>query len=198
MKRGLTSSVIILSILTSIGYTQTKFGVKGGLNFSSLAYSSDVEGNKSKLGFGIGGFGMMEYNESIDFRLELLFLQKGDKFENGSEVTQAIDYLSLPAFVTYALSQSNETKFTPFIQAGPEVALNLSAKAKNGGTDDFKEDVNSVDFLINIGIGAKMDVEGDILIADVRYSLGLTNIAKELEDETIKNRGIQLMIGYVF
>lgn len=79
------------------------------------------------------------------------------------------------------------------LQAGPELAF------KVGAEDDFTDEaIKSMDFGLGIGAGYELPMG---LMFDVRYNLGLSNIAEEDvfgDGVEIKNTGIQLGLGYRF
>ena len=80
------------------------------------------------------------------------------------------------------------------IQTGPQISFLLSAKAKNGGTVDIKDQFNGLDaswmfgasYVTNSGFGV-----------DARYNLGLTNVSED-DDPKVTNRVWQIGVFYQF
>jgi len=91
------------------------------------------------------------------------------------------------------------------IEAGPQVGFLMSANAEyeaSGGgesesdDEDVKDDFKGIDFGFGIGVGYKMDSG---LNFAARYSLGLSNIAEDDEDDfSIQNNVMQISVGYMF
>ena len=103
-----------------------------------------------------------------------------------------MNYLNLPLLVQY-----NASGF--FAETGPQVGLLLSAKNKteyDGQEEetDVKDDMNSTSFAWAIGLGYRMPAGLGI---GARYNLGLSNLAKDAEDDyKIKSNVIQISLSY--
>lgn len=170
------------------GVNAQTFGVKAGMNVSSLSNSSD---SKSKIGFNGGLFMNAPIAPNFSIQPELLYNAKGAK-EGGSDgVSLNLDYISVPVMFQY--------NATPqfFLEAGPEFGFLMSAKAKGGGmTEDVKDFIKGFDF--GLGLGAGYYFTPNIGIT-ARYVAGLTDIAKENEDDgSIKNNVFQIGLAYKF
>ena len=72
----------------------------------------------------------------------------------------------------------------------------MSAKAKaDGESVDIKDEFNSTDFGLNVGFG--YDFTENIGVG-LRYTAGLSNIAKDSGDFKVNNTNIALTVGYKF
>lgn len=214
------SSMLLASLLVALvaspGLAQNwSAGVKGGIDFANLG--GDVEDLDSKLGFSVGatlGARLHEY-----FSLEILaqYVQKGaEEEELGIKVENSLDYFEVlvPATLTIPIENS---PLTPRLFAGPAVAFESSCKvsAEGGGVSaeldcdqisDFTGDpddnieTKSVDFGVFFGGGFDFRIGTGALTFDALYNLGLTNIndIEGAEDFEIKNKNIQLLVGYKF
>ncbi|MFN3755895.1 MAG: porin family protein [Flavobacterium sp.] len=201
---------ILLTVATILTFgvataQDLSFGAKAGLNMSTL--TGDVEDVKSIFGFHVGGFVEFKISEKFSLQPELLYSTQGAKAEysenfDGFNVkiseTVNLGYLNIPIMAKYYVSE----KFN--IQAGPQIGLNLSAKAKSeasfGGesfseTEDIKEDIEALDFGLNFGLGYNISEK---IFIEGRYNLGLSNIIKDSGDEKVKNGVFQLSLGYRF
>jgi len=206
-------SMAVLLTLASISASAqgiTDKGVKVGLNMSTLSSNFDID-FKSKLGFIAGGFLTFGLPGGLAFQPELLYSNKGAKYEERFDGDVAklwiiLNYLEMPLLVKYGFPMSGGSQLTPSIYGGPYGAYRLSGKSKiefDGQTQT--EDINSdemktIDYGLVFGAGLDFPMGRGKITFDLRYSLGLANLAKNQvgEDEVTKNRSFQAMIGYGF
>ncbi|WP_121366187.1 porin family protein [Flavobacterium limicola] len=180
---------------------ETKFGVKGGVNFANL--SGDIEDNSAKVGFNVGGFVEIKVSDKFSVQPELLFSTQGTKFEysetfDGSTINYQekanLSYLNIPVMAKYYVA----TGFS--LEAGPQIGFLTSAKYKveaNGEEEevDAKDDFESIDFGVNFGAGYDFT---ENLSAGLRYNVGLSNIAKDSGNDKISNSVFSVSLGYKF
>jgi hypothetical protein len=206
--------ILILCVLAfaTASFGAPAFGVKGGLNLANASQDpSEGFDTKIKMGLLLGGtmeFSLSQSNKTM-LRLEGLYVQKGWKEEGDMyipgwgtvsyEGTASIDELVLAPFLVLRFPSEG---MTPFLQFGPELGFNLSAKAKaeaegESETDDI-EDWSSTNFGINIGGGIAVPSGKGEVIFDARYNLGLMNMYTGNDDYTVKTNGIQFLVGYNF
>jgi hypothetical protein len=191
-------------------------GIKAGISMANAtgsdATASDAD-KKMKIGLAGGAFIGFEIAPQFVLQPELLFVQKGVKYEEKGgpgKATDKLDYLQIP--VLFKFNPHTAGKIQPTIFAGPYLALKMSAKTKiEGSADpaedgefDIKDGLKSTDFGFSFGagIGAKM-TKGELFI-DARYDLGLSKVYKEYTvlDVTytpnVKNSSILVLVGYKF
>jgi hypothetical protein len=173
-----------------------EFGLKAGLNFSTV---SDTDGD-SKTGLIFGAFYSYELNDSFSIQPELLYIQNGNKAEEGGITFKTkLDYLVIPVLAKFKFQGSETVK--PYVLAGPYLGLKMSAKLSaegDGGSADTDLDgAKGTTFGVTFGagIGVKMG-DGNILV-EARYNLGLSNIY-DADYLDCKNRSFSLMVGYGF
>lgn len=178
-------------------------GIKAGANFAN---ASDVDNSSMRTGFQGGLFIGKDVSPQFGFRVEGLWVQKGDKadvdFGPGIgviEVTTKLDYIEFPILFVYNLSNSETMAFNLF--AGPTLGFNVGAKSEPEGGEsvDIKDNIESFEFGAAIGAGlAKKMASGKAITLDARYSLGATGVGKDVPDgaDNPKNRGIGVMIGF--
>ena len=173
-----------------------EFGVKAGLNFANFSWDIP-EGSfetVSIIKFGVSGIVRYPLSELLDAQVELMYLQKGAKFE---ETKWNFDYLSIPVLVRFNFSSEDASTY---IVAGPEIGFLLSAKFENSGAEeDIKDVVKSIDLGLNIGAGVSVNMGATPMFWEIRYSLVLSNwIDDPNVENSAKNRGFQLLIGMMF
>mgnify|MGYP003576305024 FL=1 len=173
---------------------QTRFGVKGGLNLSTVV-GGDVDDTKTLVGFHVGGFAEINIVEKFFIQPELLFSAQGTKVDGGfgGDVDFKLNYLNIPVLAKYYIV---DNKFS--VEAGPQLGVLLSAKAED---EDIKDVTRSVDFGFNIGAGYNFT---DNLAVGLRYTIGLSPLTDEDVDNTddyydsAKNSNLALSLSYKF
>ena len=163
-------------------------GVKGGLNVSSIG--GDSEDVEARIGYHAGVFYSLKINDVLGFQPEVVYSSQGAQAEDDDIKLKAVyDYVNVPLMVKYYANEN----FT--IQGGPQIGILTSAKAKFDGVDvDIKDDLETIDLGIGLGLGYEINK----LQIMARYNYGLTNTAKDSDDEHYPNRVIQVGLGYIF
>ncbi|MGO4772299.1 porin family protein [Flavobacterium sp. W22_SRS_FK3] len=206
MKKNILVVAVVLVFGLSNAQT-AKFGIKGGMNISNWVGDTEGLDVKSKIGFNIGGFAEIKLSDKFSIQPELLYSAQGMKVDNfevelgdgfySTDVKFNLAYLNVPVMFKYYAAE----KFN--LEAGPQVGFLTSAKLNvkvdgYGSSDqDVKDNFESVDFGLNFGAGYDFT---EHFFANVRYNLGLSNIAKTEggEDATINNSVFSLNVGYKF
>jgi len=198
MKKKLLSIFLLIS---SYAFSQSNitFGVKAGINLSSLNgdypdTSSDVSDSKSKIGFHLGGFAEYEINDKFSLQPELLISTQGGKFEirdnyNNSTYgdyyesftqTTKLTYLNLPIMLKYEIIENLKIEF------GPQIGYTLSAKSKWEYVDSTDSSENE-DVTVDLLNGGTYEYLGSTIIIKPRinkidFSLNL-GASYDLNDE---------------
>jgi hypothetical protein len=128
---------------------------------------------------------------------EVLYVRKGTTFQSlGVDGNINLDYLDIPVLLKLNLIPS-KTGLSPFIEAGPSLSLNTSAKETFlGHSVDLKDMVNGTDFGLVFGGG--LDIQKVTL--EVRYEVGLGHPFKEIAKVTpdLNNGTLYALLGYKF
>lgn len=186
--------VFTVGFVNAQGKEDMAFGIKGGLNISTIT-NADVDGvnSKSLVGFHVGFFGEFVLSDKFSIQPEVLYSTQGTKIEfEGIKGDLKLDYIAIPVMAKYYVADSFS------LELGPQIGFLVSAKAKSGGeSEDVKDELKSTDVSLNFGLG--YDITENFMIG-ARYNLGLTRLQDELlpgEDES-KNSVFQISIGYKF
>jgi len=191
--------LVVITLVLSATYTQaqTRFGIKGGLNFSTIAISGSgtTTTPDSKIGFNLGA--ISEIPLATDFYLQpgLLFSTKGYKI--GSNLSVSTNNIEIPINALYKLN-AGSVKVLGF--AGPYIGYAVSGKGKYEGiSSDIKfsgdnKVMNAFDLGLNFGAG----VEISNFQITAQYGLGLTNLAVNSDSFTMKNKVIGVSVAYLF
>jgi opacity protein-like surface antigen len=216
MKKALIAACVALVFclaFTTQAVAQTEFGVGPivGINFSSTSISPDpvypagyTKGGRTMIMFGAQaevGFAKMFY-----IVLQPTYEGKGYEITGpAGSVTVSGNELDLPLLFKVKFLQG---VIRPYAFAGPDLGFVLTATRSysitglNRPDEDLKSNTASTDFAIDFGGGAEYNVMPKLGITlDVRYSLGLSNMAKPPAgdpSETDKVSGFQIFAGVMF
>lgn len=187
MKTTLLFILLFTSILVRAQYTDTHFGLKAGLNVSSLDEKNGVDFN-SKAGFYVGGLAHVHLSPHFAVQPELVYSQQGGK-DGATGDLWKINYLNVPVLLQYMAGNGFR------LETGPQVGFAVSSKIKSGDIEqDIKSSVSTVDFSWAIGAGYQF-AEG--LGVDARYNIGISNV-DNAGDPIIHNRVFQVGLFYQF
>ena len=195
-------SVMILAAFSIAKAQNIAYGLKAGLNLSDW-HTSNADANEAydmRTAFHVGGFVQFTLSEKFTVQPEILYSVMGSVVnistptlrtaEASSDLTYGLDYLSIPVMAQYKVTDAIH------LELGPQLGILLSAKAKyDGGSEDLKDDMETVDFGMNIGAGYQLE---NGLLFNVRYCYGLSNFVKDSGDEWYKNNVFQFSVGYKF
>ncbi|WP_299782481.1 porin family protein [uncultured Formosa sp.] len=166
---------LILTILaTTTSFAQFDlFGVRAGINMSNLDYDSVVpEGNTHRNGFVVGFTAQYGVTDKFSIAPEIQFSAEGAKKEE-----LRLDYLNLPVFAKYAITERLS------VGLGPQIGLKVH---------EFEDGFNNLMFS---GIAGVEYVFFDDFYVDVRYSYGITNVYDDDQILEAKNSNIQVGLG---
>jgi hypothetical protein len=157
----------------------TKFGVKGGVNFSNL-YTDNADDENVLTGFNIGLYAKVPVTNSISIQPEVYYTGKGaevvynNAFASGTAKFK-LNYIEVPVMLV-----ANVTKNFN-VQVGPYAGYLISGKTTNeSGTYNFQDNINTDDFnKIDAGVAAGLGLDLETVSFGVRYNYGLTKVGKE-------------------
>jgi hypothetical protein len=183
-------------------------GLKAGINLANVSLDPAPDATKSaRMGFLFGGIFEYTLNNMIALQAQPAYCQRGGVLEGtvfGESVksTTKLDYLEIPLLVKLTFGSA---EMKPYVFAGPNIAILLSAKTKaEVGANTQEEDIdkanlNSTDMGLDIGAGIGYWLKADMgIFLDARYSLGLTDIDKQSSDYTVKSGDIKICAGLLF
>lgn len=163
-----------------------RFGVKAGLNISTIS-NSDLN---SKAGFYGGVFANIPVAQDFSVQPEVLYSGMGGKYKGNSDVKLNADYIAVPVMLQYNLIPNL------YVEAGPQFGFLISAKGKsNGASVDVKDNMKTFDF--GLGLGAGYYFTQNIGV-NVRYTAGLSDIAKDNSGDASRNGVFQVGLAYKF
>jgi hypothetical protein len=207
MKKIILSAIAVM--LCGFANAQdVKVGIKGSLNLSSWAGDTRGLNLRPMFGVNIGALTQIKLSDKFDIQPEVLYSNQVTKMKNAGvnisdiyytgDIKWNLSYVNVPVLFKYSADDKS------FIEAGPQVGFLTSAKTSAKLTqyspivkEDVKEAFEFIDFGFVIGVGYNINQH---LMADLRYNIGLSNIAKtESGDDTkIRNSVLALSLAYKF
>lgn len=215
------------AIFSTAAFSQTKWGVQAIGNLSNIsikAEGADMFKKTSNIGFGVGVVSDVSLGGQLSLRSSLNLLQKGGKlksnFESDGGVGEMLPsvemdgkfyYAELPVNLVYNVDLSSGRLY---FGAGPSIGMGLFGKMKVTSTNPFdpsekeEEKVDAFKKEEDGGAGLKrLDFSANAiagyqfrngLYVNAGYLLGLSNLIDSEDGESMKNRGLQLTVGYFF
>lgn len=198
----MTASAQEQQTTTDAGMT-AKFGIKGGLNLTTL-YSSDVSTSHMKAGFNAGVFAKLPVTRGFSIQPELLYSLKGAKstysnfVQGNGEYRFNLGYIEMPVLAVVNIAPNFN------LQAGGYAAYLTNANIKNvndNGTVEGAADLNVGNFnRWDYGLAGGLGFDIEHVTLGARYNYGLSKIGKS--DNTfaqgMKNAGFSFYIGFGF
>ncbi len=203
-KQSLSAVLLCTALLATTNATAQGpvFGIKGGLNYSTLAVD-EADSENSRVGFNLGFFGRSGPDQPLGVQVELLYSTKGSSTTYNAlfglieqEVEFNLNYLELPVLASFRVGEIVD------LQLGGYGAYLISANASSSGDlgsgseeldrDNFK----SVDFGIAGGVGFNLGTNAQL---GIRYLHGLSKVAESDAADFVlgdaKNRCAQLYLA---
>lgn len=179
-------------------------GVKGGLNYSTLAVDK-ADDEKGRIGFNVGLMGRTDPEAAIGLQVELLYTTKGAHADYSAlfglidqEVDFNLNYVELPVMASFRLAEVFE------LQAGAYAAVLTSAKAKSSGDlGDYGDDLKKSNFRnVDYGLVGGIAFNAGPAQVGLRYEHGLAKVAESSGAKAFlgkaTNRNVQAYVAFGF
>lgn len=183
----------------SLAYSQS-FGVKGGLNVSTVSKDNGWKDTNAKIGYFAGVFMHASVNNILSIQPELLYNNMGVKYDNtNTSHTLDLNYIAMPIMFQF------EPIPRLYFEAGPQFSYLFSNKNKYE-TDSKtiiekdKDAYNQLDLSAGVGLGFRFNN----MALGARYLFGFTDIKKSgstswnNSDKQLRNNGLQIALQYGF
>ena len=218
MKRIVTTIAVAIATICAVNAQELKFGAKAGLNFSTLS-SLEVKQTENgytttyktdlgfRTGFHFGAFVEYGFTDQLFVEAGIAYSSQGAKFNSletktvnrwgnivesskveGKDASIIFNQVNIPIWVKY-----NIAGFRP--KAGLNLGYLANVKTKENGKTESQDPEKRFDF--GLGIGAEYNLPMGLFF-DADFTLGLTNLAAKHSKADIKNRVIQIGVGYKF
>jgi hypothetical protein len=195
MNRFIRVTLILSLITAASAQAQVAFGLKGGLNLTTLDVKDPELSYESRTGYHAGIF-LRSKMDKIAIQPELLlFTQQGDLESSffGS-ARESFTYLSVPVILKfYPVAGLN-------IQLGPQFGFLIDGEREydsflGSGTEDITDHYKKSDVSVSVGGGYDF---GFGLGLDVRYNIGVKDINDAADGQEARSRIFLLSLGWNF
>jgi len=189
-------------VAATMSFAQT-FGVKGGMNVSSISKDGGLSDTKSKIGFNAGVFMNAPISEEFSIQPEVIYNDLGSKVKytlnganNNVEYSTNLGYIAVPVMFQYNATPAF------YVEAGPEFGFLVNAKSKiKSGDSSASYDLDTDNFNTfnaGLGLGAGYYFTPNLGLT-ARYTAGLTKIGKDnTAYSDSKNNVFQVGLAYKF
>lgn len=201
---------VVLLAVGSAAYSQSHFGIKGGLNYATQRNRFDTTQTtlneslqtKGLWGHELGVFYKVFFGARLSLSTEANFSAVGSQIQysntnftvnadgsvsGGSTgyYSNRIGYLEIPLMLHYTVGDF-------YAGAGPGLAVKLFSRAQNSSgreADNYKTLDGGANILAGYSLSRRLDL-------NLRYSHGLTNIEKQDAYLDTRNRLLKLSVLY--
>lgn len=182
------ASFFLLSIAQA---QEAHFGIKGGMNASSLNSSPSNSDMQTKIGFNAGVLAHIHGpNAQWALQPEIYYSSEGAKSKANSKVKTELGYLNIPVLAQYMFDNGFR------IEGGPQLGILLNAKSKSGSSStDIKDNLKTAAFSIPLGVGY---LTSSGLGFDARYNFGISDLNKNPEVNKVHSNVFQFGLFYQF
>jgi hypothetical protein len=181
--------LLMISLFTYAQKPHVEWGIKGGLNVSSLTYAQTPD-FAFRVSFYAGVLVNLRFTAKSSIQPELFFSGQGARHivTGAKDNFYNLNYINIPFLFQYLLDGGFR------LQTGPQVGILISAKSKeNSGVRDIKSNYEDVDFSWSFGASYKSKSGFG---CDARANSGLINFSLLRPD--IYNNVYQFGVFYQF
>lgn len=210
MKRilGTVLGLVFVSGVAPSAIAGVDLGVKGGVSLSHV--NADLFDTESRTGFVGGAYASFDLSPMFGLQPELLYVRKGARlfstdvtiggFTFGSVgSTLDVDYIEVP--VLLRLSAPNPGPVDLRLLAGPVASLKVNEQVSTTGLIGISLDSDQVkasDFGLAVGGAAAIQNGTMKVVAEGRYTFGLSNISDLPFGGEVKNGAFYATLGLEF
>jgi hypothetical protein len=189
--------ILFIGIITSNAQVRVSPGIRGGLNVSTL---TNIDDNKSKTDFYIGGLVNIKFNKYFSLQPEITYSRQGDQgreyLGNGFNyryVNYELNYLTLGAVAKFNIGGKGF-----HILGGPSVDLKISDNYINSNPEDFDlAFVGGVGYTLPNGLTFEARIKQGLI--DIYGYDGINNGNNDYYyNDVILNQVFQIGISYTF
>ncbi|HET7116971.1 MAG TPA: porin family protein [Hanamia sp.] len=180
-----------LFALCSVKAQSAHFGIKGGLNASSVNSSPSNSDMQTKIGFNLGLLAHIHTsNPQWAIQPEIYYSDEGAKSKSNSSASLNLGFINVPVLAQYMFDNGFR------IEAGPQVGFLMNAKSKSGNVSvNVKDNFKKANFSIPVGLGY---LASSGLGFDARYNFGISNINNTSSSTKIHSNVFQFGLFYQF
>jgi len=205
MKSNLLALALLL--ISTATFAQTTLGLRQGVAATTLSAKGDLYNNNNvTYSYTAGMFTTFPINKSLAIQSEANYVRKGrcnetTELNTTTKTDFMLHYLQVPVLLQYRNDQLlNKSGSVFYINGGPYAGFVLSTQTRvtetsEGGTLVPVDDSKNTDWGASLGIGLQMPIRGKDVRFDLRYDMGLSEIANQPTD--YRTKALSLTIGII-
>ena len=194
-------------LITVSTFAQTTFGLKQGAAITTLSAKGDLyNDNNVSYSYNAGFFATIPVNTFLAIQPELNYVRKGrcnetTELNTSTKTDFLLHYMQVPVLLQYRNNQLlNKSASVFFINAGPYAGFVLDTQTRvsessEGGMLVPVEDNKNTDWGAVFGIGVQTPIRGKEVRFDLRYDMGLSEIANQPTD--YRTKALSLTVGII-
>ncbi|HNW53693.1 MAG TPA: porin family protein [Bacteroidales bacterium] len=198
------SALMLVSVST---FAQTTFGLKQGAAMTTLSAKGDLyNDNNNSFSYNAGLFATIPVNTFLAIQPEINYVRKGrcnetTELNTTTKTDFLLHYMQVPVLLQYRNNQLlNKSASVFFINAGPYAGFVLDTQTRvsessEGGMLVPVEDDKNTDWGAVFGIGVQTPIRGKEVRFDLRYDMGLSEIANQPTD--YRTKALSLTVGII-
>lgn len=197
--------LLLIATYASPAFSQVSAGIKHGVAMTTFAAKGNLYNNdEPTFSYTAGAYLTVPVYKSIELQTELNYVRKGRTNESSELQTivstdYMIHYMQVPLLLQYrnanVIGKDNSSFF---VTVGPYAAFALDYQTRTSSAPEHYTTLsipekNNTDWGAVLGIGFQTPVRGKNVRMDLRYDLGLTEIANQPDD--YRTKSLSLTIG---
>jgi hypothetical protein len=198
---------LAIMLISTSTFAQINFGLRSGVAASTFSDKGNLyDDHQITLSYTGGAFATIPVIKSFAIQPELNYVRKGRTNETAElgtsvETDFMLHYLEVPVLFQYRNDQLlNNSGSVFFINAGPYAAFVLNTQTKvsetnEGGVTAPVGDSKNTDWGATMGIGFQTPVLKKDICFDLRYDMGLSEIAQQPTE--FRTKCLSLTVGIV-
>lgn len=200
-KRNSILTVLIILLASTATFAQINFGARVGAAATTFASKGDItDNNNVTFSPVVGAFLDLPLNKSFFIQPEVNYLRKGRSDESAEigttkETDFMVHYLQVPVLLQYRDDHLMDNhKYVFYISAGPYAGFSMGNQMKPDNNLNLAES-NKTDFGASFGVGFQKPFLSKNIRFDLRYDMGVAEIANQPSD--YRTKALSLTIGIV-
>ena len=204
MKKILTIAVLFAALMTAVpAKAEVKFGLKGGLNLTSMSLDANAISKSNQAGFFIGPtFKFTIPIVGLGFDASALYDQRKGKVDDLDVKQQSIQ---IPVNVRYGIGLGSTASIYFF--AGPQFGFNVGGKTVSETINNISEEWTFKDSNFSVNVGAGLMLLSHLQVS-VNYNFGIgktgdyqkitvNNVTQAIKNDS-KMNAWQIGVAYFF
>lgn len=184
--------VLLFVLISTASFAQINFGVRNGVSATTFALKGNLpDNNNVTFSYTAGAFVDLPICKSVYIQPEINYIRKGRSQETTElnttlKTDYMIHYLQIPVLLQYRDNEMQENHgYIFYVNAGPYAAFALNDQT-HPTLANMPAYSKKTDWGASLGIGLQTPIIGKDIRFDLRYDMGLSQIANQPEDYRTK------------